>query len=184
MGTLRIGVPGLHPSTATLEALVARHGNHVYQVAFHLTGSTSDAEDIVQTVFLKLYNHWAYVSRVSNLPGWINRVATNVCIDLLRKKKVRGPSVENSTLDRTLAGGRSPAREVENKELAEKLQEAMSTLPRRQLAALVLFDHEGLKGREIARILDVTETAVRSYVHEARRRLREILTPYLRGSDS
>ena len=103
MGTLRIGIPGIRPSTKQVEAVVNQQGNMVFQLAYHLMGSTPDAEDVVQTVFYKVYTNWFQVSRCSNKAAWIKRVTTNVCIDLLRKKKVRGPTVENSTLDRVIA---------------------------------------------------------------------------------
>src|SRR5579862_4578387 len=59
--TARIGDPGLQPSAETLEALVARHGNRVYQLAYRLTRSTADAEDVLQDVFIKLYRSWPHV---------------------------------------------------------------------------------------------------------------------------
>jgi DNA-directed RNA polymerase specialized sigma24 family protein len=75
VGTARIGVPGIHPSAETLEGLVARHGNRVYQLAYRLTRSTADAEDVLQDVFFKLYRNWLHVSACENLDGWLTRVS-------------------------------------------------------------------------------------------------------------
>jgi len=90
VGTARIGVPGIHPSAETLEGLVAQHGNRVYQLAYRLTRSTADAEDVLQDVFIKLYRSWPHVSACDNLDGWLTRVVSNACIDLLRSRKCRG----------------------------------------------------------------------------------------------
>ena len=178
MGTARIGAP---PSAETLEALVAQHGNRVYQLAYSLTRSAADAEDVLQDVFLKLYRNWDQASTCDNLDGWLTRVVTNACIDLLRSRKCRGSTAETASLARLSAPALPPGRALEQREFDEKLQAALEELPPRVMAALILFDHEGLKAKEVGRILNLTEGAVRRYVFEGRRRVKELLTPYLRG---
>lgn len=180
----RIGVPGLHPSAETLEGLVARHGNRVYQLAYRLTRSPADAEDVLQDVFFKLYRTWAHVSACENLDAWLTRVVTNASIDLLRSRTCRGATAEPASLARLSAPAACPRRALEKREFDEKLRAALEELPPREMAALILFDHEGLKAREVGRILNLTEGAVRRYVFEARRKLKAILAPYLRGDES
>ncbi|MBI3854883.1 MAG: sigma-70 family RNA polymerase sigma factor [Planctomycetes bacterium] len=177
----RIGAPGLHPSAETLEELVARHGNRVYQLAYRLTRSTADAEDVLQDVFLKLYRSWPPVSACENLDGWLTRVVTNACIDLLRSRRCRGSTAEPASLARLSAPGACPGRALEAREFDEKLRAALEELPPREMAALILFDHEGLRAKEVGRILNLTEGTVRRYVFEARRKVKDILAPYLRG---
>lgn len=172
-----MGTAGLE----TIEALVARHGNRVYQLAYSLTRSTADAEDVLQDVFLKLYRSWDQVSTCDNLDGWLTRVVTNACIDLLRARKCRGSTAETASLARLSAPAVSPGRALEEREFDEKLKAALEELPPRVMAALILFDHEGLKAKEVGRILNLTEGAVRRYVFEGRRRVKELLAPYLRG---
>lgn len=184
VGTARIGVPGLHPSAETLEGLVAQHGNRVYQLAYRLTRSTADAEDILQDVFFKLHQNWAHVTTCENLDGWLTRVVTNASIDLLRSRKSRGSTAEPASLARFSSSAACPGRALEEREFDEKLQAALEELPPREMAALILFDHEGLKAKEVGRILNLTEGAVRRYVFEGRRKVKEILTPYLRGDQS
>lgn len=180
VGTARIGAPGIHPSAETLEGLVARHGNRVYQLAYRLTHSTADAEDVLQDVFLKLYRNWLQVSTCENLDGWLTRVVTNACIDLLRSRSCRGSTATPASLARLSAPAASPGRALEEREFDEKLKAALEALPPREMAALILFDHEGLKAREVGRILNLTEGAVRRYVFEGRRKVKELLAPYLR----
>jgi RNA polymerase sigma-70 factor (ECF subfamily) len=184
VGTARIGVPGIHPSAETLEGLVARHGNRVYQLAYRLTRSTADAEDVLQDVFLKLYRSWSHVAACENLDGLLTRVVTNACIDLLRSRRCRGSTAEPATLARLSAPSDCPSQAIEEREFDEKLKAALEELPPRQMAALILFDHEGLKAKEVGRILNLTEGAVRRYVFEGRRKVKDILAPYLRGDQS
>lgn len=181
VGTARIGAPGIHPSAETLEGLVAQHGNRVYQLAYRLTRSTADAEDVLQDVFFKLHRNWVDVSTCDNLSGWLTRVVTNACIDLLRARKSRAATAEPASLARLSSTEAGPGRALENREFDEKLKAALEELPPREMAALILFDHEGLKAKEVGRILNLTEGAVRRYVFEGRRKVKEILTPYLRG---
>lgn len=181
VGTARIGVPGLHPSAETLEGLVAQHGNRVYQLAYRLTRSTADAEDVLQDVFFKLHQSWLQVSTCENLDGWLTRVVTNACIDLLRSRKCRGSTAASASLARLSAPAACPDRALEEREFDEKLRAALEELPPREMAALILFDHEGLKAKEVGRILNLTEGAVRRYVFEGRRKVKDMLTPYLRG---
>ena len=180
----RIGVPGLHPSAETLEGLVARHGNRVYQLAYRLTRSAADAEDVLQDVFFDLHQNWLLVSTCENLDGWLTRVVTNACIDLLRSRKCRGSTAASASLARFSSPALPPGRALEEREFNEKLQAALEELPPREMAALILFDHEGLKAREVGRILNLSEGAVRRYVFEARRKVKDKLTPYLRGGQT
>jgi len=179
--TARIGAPGIHPSAETLERLVQEHGNRVYQLAYRLTRSTADAEDVLQDVFFKLYEDWQHVSACENLGGWLTRVVTNASIDLLRSRQCRGSTAGPATLARISAPAASPGRALEERELDEKLRAALEELPPREMAALILFDHEGLKAKEVGRILNLTEGAVRRYVFEGRRKVKDLLTPYFRG---
>lgn len=184
MGTARIGDPGIHPSAEALEALVAQHGNRVYQLAYRLTRSTADAEDVLQDAFFKLYRNWVHVSTCENLEGWLTRVVTNACIDLLRARKSRGSTAEPASLARLSGPAICPSQALEEREFDEKLKDALEALPPREMAALILFDHEGLKAKEVGRILNLSEGAVRRYVFEGRRKLKEILAQYLRGDQS
>lgn len=181
VGTARIGVPGLNPSAATLEGLVAEHGNRIYQLAYRLTRSPDDAEDILQDVFLKLYSNWAAVSSCDNLAAWITRVVTNASIDLLRSRRPRRSVASTEALAGPSGRVEAPSRAIEAREFDEMLKKALDRLPAREMAALVLFDHEGIKSREVGRILGITEGAVRRYVFEARRKVKTMLAPYFKG---
>lgn len=181
VGTARVGIPGIHPSAGTLEHLLAQHGNRVYQLAYRLTRSSADAEDILQDVFFKLYRTWVRVSTCENLPAWITRVVTNASIDLLRSRKSRALLPGPASLAHQSGAAESPGKALLEREFDEKLRAALDELPPREMAALVLFDCDGLKAKEVGRILGLSEGAVRRYVFEGRRKVKDILSPYLRG---
>jgi RNA polymerase sigma-70 factor (ECF subfamily) len=182
---IRVSVPGL-ASAKTIETVVTGYGNQVYKLAYHLTGSVSDAEDIVQETFLKLFRSWTTAATADNLNAWIYRVVTNAALDLLRSRQSRSKrekNVEDDFLDASSARELPPERRLENSELGTKLEGALDRLPPQQRTAIILFDHEGLSGREISKIMGVSETTVRTYVCEGRRRVRELMKPYLAGRE-
>lgn len=168
---------------ALVEPIVREHGNFVFQIAYRMTGCSADAEDILQTTFLKFFAHSMHLVPALNRRGWLTRVAANASIDLLRARKSRGVSLDPEACERIPDAMETPPGSVDRRELADQLRLAMDTLPPRQLAALLLYDREGLTSAEVGKILGVPASAVRSYVFEARRKVKERLTPYLRGSE-
>jgi len=186
MDILRMCIPGVHPSTRTIESLVQLYGNKIYKLAYHMTGSADDAEDVVQEVFLKLFRNWAQIGARRNLSAWIHRVVSNASLDLLRSRQARRRREVAADAGRLegVASGRTsdrPDARLDGSELNDRLSLALESLSPQLSVALILFDHEGLKAREIAEILNVAEATVRGYVSEARQRVKECLTPYLAG---
>ncbi len=182
---IRLSVPGL-ASAKTIETVVNAYGNQIYKLAYHLTGSASDAEDITQETFLKLFRHWISASGADNLNAWIYRVVSNAALDLLRSRQSRSKrekNVEEEFLDASSGRDLPPEKRMENEELGSKLEAALEKLPAQQRTAVVLYDHEGLSGREIAKIMGVNETTVRTYVCEGRKRVRDLMKPYLAGRE-
>lgn len=186
MDILRMCLPGVHPSTRTIESMVQLYGNKIYKLAYHMTGSTDDAEDVVQEVFLKLFRNWSQIGGRKNLAAWIHRVVSNASLDLLRSRQARRRREVNADVEslQDVASSRRvdrPDARLDGSELNDRLSQALATLSPQLAVALILFDHEGLKARQIAEFLNVAEATVRGYVSEARQRVKESLTPYLAG---
>jgi len=186
MDILRMCIPGVHPSTRTIESMVHLYGNKIYKLAYHMTGSSDDAEDVVQEVFLKLFRNWSQIGARRNLSAWIHRIVSNASLDLLRSRQARRRrevNADSERLEAVASGRRSdrPEARLDGTELNDRIALALDALSPQLAVALVLFDHEGLKAREIAGILNVAEATVRGYVSEARQRVKETLTPYLAG---
>ena len=120
-------------SRVAFDALVRQYDQAVLRLALHLTGSEQDAQDIHQEAFLKAYRHIGSFRFECSFYTWIYRIVTNLCLDLLRRRKTRreDPAVivdatgeEHDTMinvsdDRAMA---NPARELDRKILAEKIQ--------------------------------------------------------------
>lgn len=149
---------------------VRRHARPIAFYAYRMLGSESEAEDIAQETFLRL---WAQAARWQSgkaaLSTWLHRIAHNLCIDFLRKSK---PSLAGELND-DLVDGQLTAEDALGIEADHKLlQLALGRLPERQRSALVLTHYQGLSNREVADILAITVDALESLLARARRSLK------------
>ena len=149
---------------------VRRHARPVAFYAYRMLGSESEAEDIAQETFLRL---WTQASRwqpgKAALSTWLHRIAHNLCIDFLRKNKpALASELSDELVDDQLSTDEALAIEAEH----NLLQVALSRLPERQRSALVLTHYQGLSNKEVAGILAVTVDALESLLARARRSLK------------
>jgi RNA polymerase sigma-70 factor (ECF subfamily) len=146
-----------------------------------LLGNPTEAEDVAQETFLRLWkqaDRWKPDARLST---WLFRIAHNRCIDRLRKRRESSPD----HLDRQSIGDR-PSALMLRKQIASAVELALSELPERQRAAISLSHYEGLSNPEIAEVLDVSVEAVESLLSRGRRTLRRELASlhaHLQGQD-
>jgi RNA polymerase sigma-70 factor (ECF subfamily) len=174
-------------SRTAFDALVRQYEHQVLRLALHLTGSEHDAEDIYQEAFLKAYRYIGNFRFECSFYTWIYRIVTNLCLDLLRRRKTRreDPSVivdatgeEHDTMinvsdDRAMA---TPARELDRKILAEKIQTALATLTPRERTVFELKHYQGLRLRTIGEMLNTTEETAKNTLFRATRKLRTQLS--------
>jgi RNA polymerase sigma-70 factor (ECF subfamily) len=170
-------------SRAAFDVLVRQYDQAVLRLALHLTGSEQDAQDIHQEAFLKAYRHIGSFRFECSFYTWIYRIVTNLCLDLLRRRKTRreDSSVivdtageEHDTMinisdDRAMA---NPARELDRKILAEKIQTALATLTPRERTVFELKHYQGLRLRTIGEMLNTTEETAKNTLFRATRKLR------------
>lgn len=145
-------------------ALMAAHQQMVLRTAFRLLGHLADAQDAAQEVFLRLFRNLASID--GDPKGWLYRVTVNVCNDHHRRRR---PVFELDERSPDPAPG--PERQVTLEQRKRLLMEGLDRLPRRERAAVVLRDIEGLTTAEVAAILGVEEVTVRSQISAARVRL-------------
>ncbi len=134
-------------------------------LAFHLLGSREDAEDAVQEAFLKVYRAVHGFEGQSSLSTWIYRIVINCCYDALRKKQKRA---ETPSANEVASDDKLP--------LKIALEKAVGQLNERQRIVFLMFEVEGLKHSEIAGILQAPEGTCRSWLFEAKRELKRMLT--------
>lgn len=153
--------------------LLERHLPVIHRLAWRLLGEQTEAEDVAQEAFLRLWNFapdWR--DQGASPRTWLYRVAFNLCQDRLRRRRVvfmeTVPEVPTDPAD-------SPSAALQDKQRSAKVQAALDALPERQRAALVLSYYEGLSQAEAAAILEIGEEALESLLARGRRKLRELL---------
>ncbi|MBR5381032.1 MAG: sigma-70 family RNA polymerase sigma factor [Oscillospiraceae bacterium] len=164
------------------EALVLEHQKNVYNLALRMTGSEQDALDVSQEAFLKLYTHLGTFRGGSKLSVWLYRVTYNLCVDLKRREN-RAPVLSLSLSDDDgdeivvdIPDTRpSPESELERRELARAVDEAMAQLSEEHRRILSLREGAGLSYADISAVLGLNEGSVKSRLNRARRALAKIL---------
>ena len=165
-----------------LEGIFREHHSRVFAAAFRVTGSAQDAEDVLQTVFLRLLKRSDL--DLSPSPGsYLHRAAINAAVDLLRARS-RSGSIPMDDFDALPSdrGEESPARRQDDREVRQGLREAMLGLSAKNAEIFALRFFEGLPNREIANTFGMTQTAVGVALHRARNQVKKELTRFLGGA--
>jgi RNA polymerase sigma-70 factor, ECF subfamily len=171
---------------SAFETLVDIHGPAVLRLAWRMTHSEQDANDIYQNTFLKALTAIKGFRGDAAFKSWIYRIATNFCIALLRERS--GRSVD-STIRRTDEEGTfdlldhvsddrpgsDPEHQLLSGEVGERINLAIGTLTPRERAVFHLKHYEGLKLREIGSILNTTEETAKNTLFRATQKLRSEL---------
>ena len=146
------------------ERLFREHWRRLLGVALRMLGDPADAEDAVQTAFIRLHRNIGRYRGEAGIGTYLMRILINVCHDMLRARKrrfeLRPPEP---------APGPGP-------DLRLQLEEAILTLPERMRACFVLHAVEGFPQKEIAEMLQIREGTVKAQVFQAKERLRALLT--------
>jgi RNA polymerase sigma-70 factor (ECF subfamily) len=150
------------------DELVDRHARLVFGVAYRITGSVHDAEDVAQDAFREAFEQTSR-GRVTDWGGFLRRVAAFRAIDVVRRRR----SEPLDPWQPSLRPG--PVAECEARELAERVRRALGELPRQAATVFALTFFEQLPRAEVAAILSITPQAVSVALFHARRRLEEIL---------
>ena len=160
---------------AAFEELYASHAGKLYSLACRMLGNPTDAEDLLQEIFLSAHRKLDSFRGDSALGTWLYRLATNQCLDHLRSRAAR-TSERTDALDDEAAAYEPAAPGLADRTIAKMdLEWAVSQLPAGCRAAFVLHDVQGLEHREVAEALGVAEGTSKSQVHKARLRLRSLL---------
>jgi RNA polymerase sigma-70 factor (ECF subfamily) len=176
------------PSPAEeVELLFRQHHDQIYRTAYRVTGSSADAEDVLQTVFLRLVrrdNRKEVPIDLSPSPGsYLHRAAVNASLDLIRSR-TRSNSVPIEEVAPVLEDSRSvnPEHERASREIQNQVRTALSGLGTKAAEVVVLKYFEGHSNVEIARLLGTSQMVVGVMLHRARTKLRKELGKVLEGS--
>jgi RNA polymerase sigma-70 factor, ECF subfamily len=157
------------------EAIYRAHAGRLYSLARRMVGNATDAEDLLQEIFLAAHRKLDSYRGDAALGTWLYRLATNLCLDHLRSRAARTGQMTSSLDDQVGLADAGSRRLAERTVTKMDLERAIALLPDGCRAAFVLHDVEGLEHREVADALGVAEGTSKSQVHKARLRLRSIL---------
>ncbi|WP_088006661.1 RNA polymerase sigma factor SigW [Indiicoccus explosivorum] len=163
--------------------VVEIYQNQLFQICYRMLGNRHEAEDIAQEAFARAYFNIHTFDTNRKFSTWLFRIATNLCIDRIRKKKpdyhldaeVKG--TEGLTMYSHIAAeDRLPEEELLTMEVQERVQYEISCLPEKYRAAIVLKYMEELSLAEISEILDLPVGTVKTRIHRGREALRKQLS--------
>jgi RNA polymerase sigma-70 factor, ECF subfamily len=141
-----------------------------------LGGDTHQAADVVQEVFLRLWNAREVYVDTGKLESYLLRTTHHLCLDTLRRPQYRKTQgQEGAWWERVATGDATPEEQVQKKLRAGAICEAIFSLPEAQRAVLVLSTYEGLSYEEIAHVLEISAGTVASRKHQAIAKLRGLL---------
>lgn len=172
------------------ETLVARYRNKTLNYVARYSGSTADAEDLTQEVFIKAYLAVKRFRGQCSFQTWLFQIASNVCVDRFRRVKRERVAysldepvdTEDGEVEREIPDwSGDPEGIAESRELQAQVRKAMMTLSDKLRAVIVLHDLEDVPYEEIAEILHIPVGTVKSRLFNARMELRKKLRPYVEG---
>lgn len=156
------------------------HHKGIFRVAYRITGNQGDAEDVLQTIFVRLTRGWSERDLSPNPRAFLYRAAINASLDIVRlRKRANSVPLELVDLDKTAVSEPSPADALADTELSDLIRQAVAKLEGRSAAAFALRYFEGYDNRQIAEVLGTSQMVVAVTLHRARTRLRKEIGNYL-----
>jgi RNA polymerase sigma-70 factor (ECF subfamily) len=167
---------------SAFEALVRSYDQSVLGLAMNLLRSPEDARDAYQEAFLRVYKNIHLFRFDCSFYTWLYRIVTNICLDHLRKRKIRKEEpamVETSdgmidrtyTIEEDRAAG-DPERSLWNRQLSSQISSALEQLTPRERMVFELRHYQGMRLRTIGEILDTTEEAAKNCLFRATQKMR------------
>lgn len=166
---------------AAFSLIVGRYQQRLQQVARTILGDEDDAMDISQETFVKAYFNLRTFREDSSLYTWLYRIMYNLCISHLRRKKIISFfSFDQGEETEEFADAREPGpfEQYERREIMNAVTTAVAALPLKQRTAFTLRQMEGLTHAEIAKVMGITEGAVKASYFHAVRKLQTMLKRY------
>lgn len=166
------------------EEFVRRYQDMVFGTAVRLLGDAREAEDVSQTVFMRAFERYDAISGSPAVAGWLRTVTRNLCLNHLTRFRSRWHLFsqissrarrERRHFEDTLAAPESPAEDLERRQEYVRLERGIRSLPEHQRVPLVLFHFEERSYREIASLLHVTLSKVKTDIHRGRLALKSLM---------
>jgi RNA polymerase sigma-70 factor (ECF subfamily) len=163
-----------------VETLFREHHDQVFRAAYRVTGSAVDAEDVLQTVFLRLVRRKEKLDLSPSPGSYLHRAAVNASLDLLRSRtRSRSVSIEEVAPAATESSEPNPETQYVDRELQNQIRRSIATLGPKAAEIVVLKYFEGHSNLEIARMLDTSQMVIGVLLHRARTRLRKEIAKFM-----
>ncbi len=165
--------------------LVERHSRNIFRLAYRMTGSEQDAEDVVQETFLKAFRQLNSFEERANFSTWLYRIAVNCALDLMRKRKRHDELHERDEPDyergvpHKQAQTSMPDGLLFSIEVRKQVNVALEALSPMERSAFVLRHFEGMSIEEVARALGLRSSAAKHSIFRAVRKMRGALEPLM-----
>ena len=165
--------------TAAFEAIYNRYERRIYAFVYRLMGNAEDAYDLTQDTFVKAYMALPRISGDAdlNLSAWLHRIASNACMDVLRRRKLirwlpwetfdTNPAMEPAADD-------DPVGEYNQVETSGEVQAVLTKLSPKHRMALVLKEYQGMSCDEIGEVMGASRSAIKSLLFRAREEFRQV----------
>jgi RNA polymerase sigma factor (sigma-70 family) len=155
------------------EQIVHIHSKPVFRIAYRMLNNGPAAEDVAQDALLRLWNNASqWRNEGPGIGAWLRRVATNLCLDQLRKRKFSSDAEVPETADSAPLADR----EIEQGQMRAAIMKALAQLNERQRAAIVLTYYEAMSNASAAEVLEMNVKAFESLLLRARQTLKAALS--------
>lgn len=161
---------------AAFEAIFQRYERQIYGFIYRMMGNPEDANDLTQECFIRAYKALSQTSDL-NVSAWLHRIASNACLDVLRRRqRIRWLPWETHKHEHLLHGRPldDPERNAISNETQVVVQRVLNQMSPRNRMALVLREYEGMSCEDIGEIMGLSRSAVKSILFRGREEFRKI----------
>lgn len=170
--TAAVETTSAQPGPARMEEIFQQHHGLVFRAAYRVTGNAADAEDVMQTVFLRLVRRKEAIRDVAEVESYLYRAAVNAALDLVRSRRnTTSVALEDSPPGRFSDTRQSPDKAFDSGQIQNWLRGAVAKLSPTAAEAFVLRYFEDKRNTEIAEILGTTPSTIAVTLHRTRERL-------------
>ena len=169
--------------TDSFEVLVRRHEKAIFNLVYRLLGNYDEAAEVAQEVFLSAFKSIHQFRGEANFSTWLYRIGLNHAST--RRKSLQSSQQRHIPLDGTEViadGAVDPAKNVEHKEIQQRVQQALNSLDPEDARIVLLRDLQDIPYEDVAEMLDIPVGTVKSRLHRARQALKTSLAPYFHAN--
>ena len=163
----------LNGNNDAFSELVTRYKKLIYNVVYNMINDKQEINDIAQEVFIRIYRSLGRYNPEYKFSTWSVKIATNFCLDVLRKKRVDTVSIED--LVSVSSNVDTPEEQYVSKERSAKIREAVDELPEKYRVPVILFHKNGLSYEEMTKIMNEPMTIIKNRLYRGRLMLKDKL---------